>query len=102
MTLQEALCGVFFSITHLDGQSIDIWVDEIIHPGYTWMVPGRGFRSSRSSEYGNLIVDFEVLFPIVLNAEERDILAGGPLSRCAYPSPMDVEHFAKPENPEKP
>jgi hypothetical protein len=53
---------------------------------------GRGFRSARSEEHGNLIIDFEILFPLALSLEDRELVATGPLSRCQYPTGMDVEN----------
>lgn len=88
---------------------MDIWVDEVIHPGYQRIIlgnltfhshsdfcSGRGFRSSRSLEHGNLIIDFEILFPISLSPTDKEEIASGPLSRCPYPvSQMDIENKDK-------
>jgi DnaJ homolog subfamily A member 2 len=66
--LAEALTGVKFIHTHLDGKVVDIasgLSDEVVKPGAVWKVPGLGMGGS-----GSLFVRFEVDFPDTLRGNE--------------------------------
>lgn len=57
------------SLHHLDGHSVKIdskGGGKVIAPGSKWMIAGEGFpKRNFPSEFGNLVVKFEVIFPQV-------------------------------------
>ena len=71
--LSEALCGLNFKISHLDGREILIRSNEIIKPNMEYIVIGEGLKS-KSGESGNLIINFNIIFPDNLNAERKKYL----------------------------
>jgi len=75
VSLLDALCGVRFSVRHLDGSDLEIVCGEagqVVRPGEVWVLKGRGMpHSQRPSAFGDLFVRFEVDFPKEL-ATQRD------------------------------
>lgn len=73
LSLKQALCGVIFTIEHLDGRSIKIDTSQdIITPGYIKTIRGEGLLVKQSSEEaGDLHVTFNVQFPNVLSIDAR-------------------------------
>lgn len=70
ITLLQALTGVDFQITHLDGSKIRIQnkPGEVIKPDDIKTVIGKGLPFHKQSfKYGNLFVLFKVAFPTSLN-----------------------------------
>eukprot|EP00927_Polykrikos_kofoidii_P044843 TRINITY_DN38719_c0_g1_i1.p1 TRINITY_DN38719_c0_g1~~TRINITY_DN38719_c0_g1_i1.p1 ORF type:complete len:555 (-),score=98.86 TRINITY_DN38719_c0_g1_i1:245-1909(-) len=66
VSLLDALCGVRFTLKHLDGADLEVQCPAVVRPGDVWVVKGRGMpRSSRGSRerHGDLLVRFEVDFP---------------------------------------
>lgn len=63
--LSEALCGFNKIIELLNGKRIVIRSDEIVKPGERRVVYGKGLRS------GDLIINFNIIFPDYLNDEEK-------------------------------
>ncbi|CAN6650739.1 mitochondrial protein import protein MAS5 [Trichomonascus vanleenenianus] len=63
--LLTALTGGSFPVKHLDGDylQVEIIPGEVIAPGATKMVEGKGMPSYRHHDYGNLLIEFEVEFP---------------------------------------
>tara|TARA_Y100000389_G_scaffold121992_1_gene119395 strand:- start:2422 stop:3417 length:996 start_codon:yes stop_codon:yes gene_type:complete len=75
VTLKEALCGFQFEISHLNGKLLSLNNHKnkaIIHPRFRKTVPNLGFI--RGQTKGNLIIEFDVLFPESLNEEQINIL----------------------------
>ena len=62
-----------FKISHLDGSEILIRSTEIIKPNMEYIVIGEGLKS-KSGESGNLIINFNIIFPDNLNAERKKYL----------------------------
>ncbi|CAK0875177.1 unnamed protein product [Prorocentrum cordatum] len=62
--LLDALCGVRFTLRHLDGGDLEVSCPEgeIVRPGDVWIVKGRGMPRS-SGGHGDLVLRFEVEFP---------------------------------------
>lgn len=76
--LSEALCGFKIPITHPSGEQIVIESAGVIKPGQRRRVPKMGFlrhSSGKPDDYGDLIVEFEIIFPDTLEAP-RDELIG--------------------------
>lgn len=62
--LKEALTGTVVTIPHLSGQTLQVAVPEVIVPGYTKRVPGKGMPLSKQpGQFTDLILEFDVQFP---------------------------------------
>ena len=73
ISLLEALTGVKFIINHLNGKKILIYSNpgEIISPSTIKTVEGLGMPFFNSpNKYGNLFVDFQIIFPEILSDEQ--------------------------------
>jgi len=107
VTLQEALCGYEFVVTHLDGRKILIKSKpgEIIKPEaaqgepYIKCVEGEGMpkKGTGGFEKGRLFIYFRIVFPEMgaLGAEEIETLKAvlpGPDSPAQY-DPDEVEEY---------
>jgi len=75
ITLEQALTGVDFALTHLDGSRIRVKNNpgEVIKPDEVKTIMGKGLPFHKQSyKYGNLFVSFKVKFPTKLSAGEID------------------------------
>ena len=74
ITLKEALCGFSFDIKYINGKNYTINNNSgnIIPPGYRKIIPNMGL--TREEHVGNLIIVFEVEFPVKLKEETVQIL----------------------------
>lgn len=73
--LKEALCGFKREIEHLNGNKINLNCDStstIIKPGFKRIIPGLGMI--RDNTTGNLIIEFNVIFPDSLLSEQIESL----------------------------
>jgi DnaJ-class molecular chaperone len=64
ITLKEALCGFEFDINHINGKILSFKNSTdpfIIKPGFRKIIPEFGMK--RENNTGNLIIEFEVVFP---------------------------------------
>ena len=85
ISLAEALCGCNLTLDHLSGH-IDITIDTIIKPNTLFKVSGKGMPikedpnkpsltdNDEDGEYGDLIIDFTLLFPTKLDSKRVDII----------------------------
>jgi len=86
ISLAEALCGCYMTIQHLS-ETIVISIDTIIKPNSLFKVTGKGMpikadsnnpsitdQAEEENEYGDLILDFTILFPTKLESKRIDIL----------------------------
>jgi DnaJ-class molecular chaperone len=84
ISLAESLCGCNITLEHLGGL-IDISIDTIIKPNSLFKVSGKGMPikeggkvsltdNVEDGEYGDLIIDFNILFPTKLDSKRIDIL----------------------------
>lgn len=95
ITLVEALTGVDFMLTHLDGSKIRIKNDpgEVIKPDDLKTVPEKGLPFHKQSfKFGNLFVKFTVTFPESIPVPRIEAL------KSALPAPTgnpDVEMDAE-------
>ena len=71
--LSEALCGVKFVISHLDGREIMFTTDEIINPDQEYYVRDEGLPIDDFNN-GDLIINFKIIFPDVLDNERKTYL----------------------------
>jgi DnaJ-related protein SCJ1 len=73
ITLLEALVGFSKTIEHLDGHQVAIERSQVTTPGFVQKIAGQGMPHHEwSSEYGDLLVEYRILFPRVLNGEQRE------------------------------
>ena len=74
LTLKQALIGFSFDLTFLQGKSYTINNSggRIISPGYKKIVPQMGMK--RGDAVGNLIIQFNVVFPTKLSEEQIEKL----------------------------
>jgi DnaJ homolog subfamily A member 2 len=71
--LSEALCGVKFVISHLDGREIMFTTDEIINPEQEYYVRDEGLPIDEFNS-GDLVINFKIVFPDVLDNERKTYL----------------------------
>lgn len=70
VSLAEAMLGCNLSIPTFDGSLVEITIDNVVSPGMRKVFPGKGFRDS-SGEVGNLIIEFDVIFPSNISEDKR-------------------------------
>lgn len=71
ISLKEALCGFSFEIHHINGKTLNLnnkTNPTIVKPNYKKTVAGLGMN--RDGAYGNLVIEFDVVFPDSLTAEQ--------------------------------
>lgn len=73
ISLKEALLGFSFMLNHINNKSYNITCTEIIHFNYEKIKANMGFV--RDNFVGNLIIKFNILFPISLSLETKKQLA---------------------------
>ncbi|KAH9608532.1 hypothetical protein KSS87_021956 [Heliosperma pusillum] len=72
ISLAEALTGYTVHVTTLDGRSLTIPINNVIHPNYEEVVPREGMPISKEpSRKGNLRIKFDIKFPVRLTAEQK-------------------------------
>ena len=71
ISLKEALCGFSFEIQHISGKKLclnNMTSKTVIKPNYKKVVPNMGMVRENST--GNMIIDFELVFPDSLTEEQ--------------------------------
>ncbi|KAL0925366.1 hypothetical protein M5K25_003689 [Dendrobium thyrsiflorum] len=72
ISLVEALTGCTVHLTTLDGRSLTIPVNTVIHPGYEEVVPKEGMPIPKDpTKKGNLRIKFNIKFPSRLSSEQK-------------------------------
>lgn len=77
ITLFEALTGLDFVLTHLDGRKIRIrnTPGQVIKPESSFTVEKLGMPfHKRSYEFGNLIIQFKIKFPSTIDQKSSALL----------------------------
>ena len=75
ISLREALCGITLHIPTLDGQVIQYPVKNIVNPKTEIKLENHGMPNSKlPSTRGNLIVDFDIIFPTNLASINKELL----------------------------
>lgn len=85
ITLVEALTGYCFSLTHLDTKSYRVQTTpgEVLGDKTKRVLVGLGLpKYKNETEYGDLIIEFEVVMPTAINSKEYEKLAQ--VSRYLY------------------
>ena len=75
ISLKEALCGFSFEIHHINGKTLNLnnkTNPTIVKPNYKKTVAGLGMN--RDGTYGNLVIEFDVVFPDALTVEQIKLI----------------------------
>lgn len=76
VTLKESLCGFDFEIKHINGKTLAFKNNQnpfIIKPGFKKVIPEFGMK--RENTTGNLIIEFDIVFPDKLTSEQIQTLS---------------------------
>lgn len=72
ISLVEALTGYTVHLMTLDGRSLTIPINSVIHPGYEELVPKEGMPIPKDpTKKGNLRIRFNIKFPSRLTSEQK-------------------------------
>ncbi|KAK8933300.1 hypothetical protein KSP39_PZI016032 [Platanthera zijinensis] len=72
ISLAEALTGCTVHLKTLDGRSLSVPITSIVHPGYQEVIPREGMPVPKDpSRKGNLIIKFDIKFPMRLTADQK-------------------------------
>uniref|UniRef100_A0A3Q3W1Q7 J domain-containing protein n=1 Tax=Mola mola TaxID=94237 RepID=A0A3Q3W1Q7_MOLML len=75
ITLKEALCGFTVNVPTLDNRMMPLPCSDIIKPGAIRRLRGEGLPMPKSpSQRGDLVVEFQVLFPDRIPPQSREII----------------------------
>ncbi|PIM99873.1 hypothetical protein CDL12_27629 [Handroanthus impetiginosus] len=70
--LVEALTGCNLSVPLLGEQTMNLTIDDMVHPGYQKIIAGQGMpKQNEPKTRGNLVITFSVKFPEKLTEEQR-------------------------------
>lgn len=76
VSLRDALCGCTVSAPTLDGRTVTVTNRDIVRPGTKRRFTGEGLPLAKSPRRrGDLVVDFEVMFPEKLTASARETIS---------------------------
>ncbi|KAF7660326.1 hypothetical protein LDENG_00284810 [Lucifuga dentata] len=82
ITLKEALCGCTFNVPTLDNRMMPLPCSDVIKPGAVRRLRGEGLPLPKSpSQRGDLVVEFQVLFPDRIPPQSREIIKHS-LAKC--------------------
>ncbi|KAG6393715.1 hypothetical protein SASPL_144282 [Salvia splendens] len=72
ISLAEALTGYTLHLTTLDGRTLTVPINALIHPDYEEVVPGEGMPFPKDpSKKGNLRIKFNIKFPTRLTPDQK-------------------------------
>lgn len=69
--LVDALCGFVVELRHLDGTVLAIPVEDVATPTKKVLQRGKGMPNSRSGAFGDLLIEFNIVFPKRLNPDQK-------------------------------
>ena len=76
ITLKDSLCGFEFELKHISGKTLafkNVVNPFIIKPGFRKVIPEFGMK--RENTIGNLIIEFDIVFPDKLTTEQMKSLS---------------------------
>lgn len=73
LSLAEAMGGCKISLNHIDGNVLNLEYDELITPETVKVVPNEGMRR-KNGRRGNLIIEFNIVFPENLSKSKRELI----------------------------
>jgi len=72
ISLVEALTGYTARVTTLDGRSLSLPINSIIHPNHEEVIPGEGMPIPKDpTKKGNLRIKFNIKFPSRLTSDQK-------------------------------
>ncbi|KAJ3029389.1 UNVERIFIED_CONTAM: DnaJ sub B member 13 [Siphonaria sp. JEL0065] len=71
LTLGQALTGTIVTVQTLDERTLQIPVNDVVHPNYVKEVAKEGMPISKSQERGKLLLKFNISYPTFLNADQK-------------------------------
>ncbi|XP_010260329.1 PREDICTED: dnaJ homolog subfamily B member 1 [Nelumbo nucifera] len=72
ISLAEALTGYTVNLKTLDGRSLSVPINNVIHPSYEEIIPREGMPLQKDpSKRGNLRIKFNIKFPTRLTSEQK-------------------------------
>ncbi|KAJ3294531.1 DnaJ sub B member 13 [Rhizoclosmatium sp. JEL0117] len=71
LTLGQALVGSIVEVHTLDDRTLQIPINDVVHPNYVKEVSKEGMPISKSHERGKLLLKFTITYPTFLNAEQK-------------------------------
>jgi len=74
ISLVECLTGYEYNIHHLNDKIIKIKCKEIIEIGQKSIIENMGMPILKSNRYGNLIINYNIIYPDSLNEKQKKIL----------------------------
>ncbi|XP_078144261.1 dnaJ homolog subfamily B member 5 isoform X1 [Centroberyx gerrardi] len=82
ITLKEALCGCTVNVPTFDNRMMPLPCSDVIKPGAVRRLRGEGLPLPKSpSQRGDLVVEFQVLFPDRIPPQSREIIKHS-LAKC--------------------
>eukprot|EP00755_Sulcionema_specki_P011214 Sspe_Gene.7480::Locus_2532_Transcript_1_1_Confidence_1.000_Length_1114::g.7480::m.7480/K09519/DNAJB13; DnaJ homolog subfamily B member 13 len=70
INLTEALCGLCIPVPTLDNRTLNIFINDVIHPKYTKAVAGEGMPRADGTK-GDLVITFDTKFPMYLTEGQK-------------------------------
>lgn len=95
ITLLEAITGVDFEVTHLDGTKFRVKSaeGEVIKPGQIMCIEEKGMPFHKKSwNFGNLFIMFKIVFPDKVSLEQKSI------AKACF---MGMQHQEEPVKPDE-
>ncbi|KAE8703143.1 Kinase superfamily protein isoform 1 [Hibiscus syriacus] len=69
--LVKALTGCHLAVPLLGGETMSIYVSDIVYPGYLKVIQGQGMPKAKEGNRGDLRITFLVKFPLSLTDKQR-------------------------------
>jgi len=72
ISLKDALCGCSLSIPTLEGETINLRINDVVGPTVTRRISGRGLPYPKDpTKRGDLIVHFDISFPVTISDSNK-------------------------------
>lgn len=72
INLVDALCGTIVDVRHLDGSILSIPITDVASPSRKVVEKGKGMPNSKTMRHGDLLLQFEVIFPRRLSDQQKE------------------------------
>ncbi|KAG2017663.1 DnaJ protein [Coprinopsis cinerea AmutBmut pab1-1] len=82
--VDEALLGFKRNITHLDGRTLTLEREGVTQPGFVQVIKGEGMPIWNSVGRGDLYIEYNVVMPLELSAQQRRKLLEAFQPEAAY------------------
>ncbi|KAJ3072333.1 DnaJ sub B member 13 [Podochytrium sp. JEL0797] len=76
VTLGQALIGSIITVQTLDDRTLQIPVNDVVHPNYVKEVSKEGMPISKTKEKGKLLLKFEITYPTFLSLDQKKAIKG--------------------------